>query len=290
MGADDYVTKPFSVQELIARTRALLRRVGGTDNAGGRVQVGEALVDFKQYVVLKGNQRQILTPIEVSLIRLFIGHPHEVITRDPSTNLGSGFNSYPTTRTIDTFLLRLRSKSKATPAVRCTSLRFTGRAINWCLKAMQKQSQYVDITVTTHDRRPVIFACKGELLMNTHCNRPANHWSLATASVLLLGMVLWQSLDVHAGQKNGSSANALYQQALHEEEALHNPKGAIALYERVIASKPDHSLAANALIHMGDCYEQLGIDETAWKSYQRVMQEYPDQKGAVELARVHYGG
>ncbi len=115
IGADDYVTKPFSILELVARTRALLRRSAPADGAVDQVRVGDALVDFKQYVVVNGTERHLLTPLEVSLLRLLVHHPHEVITRERLLNEIWGFQTYPTTRTVDTFVLRLRQKIERDP-------------------------------------------------------------------------------------------------------------------------------------------------------------------------------
>jgi DNA-binding response OmpR family regulator len=77
--------------------------------------VSEAIVDFKQYAVFKGEQRYPLTPMEVSLLKMFLSHPNEVITRERLLNEIWGFSSFPTTRTIDTFLLRLRHKIESDP-------------------------------------------------------------------------------------------------------------------------------------------------------------------------------
>ena len=114
VGADDYVTKPFSVLELVARVRAVLRRTGMTAPAD-RVAIGAAVVDFKQYAVIRGDRREALTPLELALIKLFLKHPGEVITRDRLLNEIWGFDAYPTTRTVDTFMLRLRRKIEADP-------------------------------------------------------------------------------------------------------------------------------------------------------------------------------
>jgi DNA-binding response OmpR family regulator len=78
--------------------------------------VSEATVDFKQYAVFKGEQRYPLTPMEVSLLKMFLSHPNEVITRERLLNEIWGFSSFPTTRTIDTFLLRLRHKIESDPS------------------------------------------------------------------------------------------------------------------------------------------------------------------------------
>ena len=115
VGADDYVTKPFSILELVARTRALLRRCAPAAGAVDQVRVGDAVVDFKQYLVVNGTERHPLTPLEVSLLRLLVDHPHEVITRERLLNEIWGFHEFPTTRTVDTFMLRLRQKVEADP-------------------------------------------------------------------------------------------------------------------------------------------------------------------------------
>jgi two-component system alkaline phosphatase synthesis response regulator PhoP len=110
LGADDYVTKPFSIRELVARARALLRRAAPAEGTAEQVRVGEAVVDYKQYAIFKGKDRYPLTPMEVSLLRMFLSHPHEVLTRERLLSEVWGFDAFPTTRTIDTFLLRLRQK------------------------------------------------------------------------------------------------------------------------------------------------------------------------------------
>jgi DNA-binding response OmpR family regulator len=109
-GADDYVTKPFSVSELLARVRAHLRRSDEDGPLPDRVEIGSAVVDFTKYIVYKGDEQHDLTDREVAMLRLMIEHPHEVITRDRLLDEVWGLNAYPTTRTIDTFVYRLRQK------------------------------------------------------------------------------------------------------------------------------------------------------------------------------------
>lgn len=116
VGADDYVTKPFSIRELVARARAVLKRGAPTASSGAdRVRIGSVTIDFKEYVVTSGQTRTALTPLELSLLRLFLGHPGEVITRERLLNEIWGFQTFPTTRTVDTFMLRLRRKIEPDP-------------------------------------------------------------------------------------------------------------------------------------------------------------------------------
>jgi two-component system alkaline phosphatase synthesis response regulator PhoP len=116
VGADDYVTKPFSIRELVARAQAVLRRASAPPApVPDRVRIGHVTVDFKEYVVVNGQRRVALTPLELSLLRLFLAHPGEVITRERLLNEIWGFQSFPTTRTVDTFMLRLRQKIEPKP-------------------------------------------------------------------------------------------------------------------------------------------------------------------------------
>jgi Tol biopolymer transport system component len=117
--------------------------------------------------------------------------------------------------------------------------------------------------------------------MNTNSHRKAN-WSRLGAWLLV--SVVWAVGIMHARQDNESNAKLLYQQALHEKDARGNLKAAIALYERVLAAKPDRALAATALLQMADCYERLGMAETR-KTYERVVREFSDQSEEAAVAK-----
>ena len=119
-GADDYVTKPFGVGELIARIEAVLRRRGAASGSrepevADRVEVGATTIDFKRYAAIRDGISHDLTDHEVKLLRLLIAHPHEVINRERLLDEVWGYNAYPTTRTVDTFVWRLRQKIEDTP-------------------------------------------------------------------------------------------------------------------------------------------------------------------------------
>lgn len=116
IGADDYVTKPFSVRELISRVKALLRRV--TFDSGEITQYffGNVKVDFKKFEAIKNSKSLKLSATEFRVLHFFAEHEGEVITRDKFLDEVWGYNSYPTTRTVDNFILSLRKKIEDNPA------------------------------------------------------------------------------------------------------------------------------------------------------------------------------
>jgi DNA-binding response OmpR family regulator len=114
LGADDYVTKPFGVRELLARIHALLRRSSSTPSMGTTVpaafQIGAASVDPKTFQLKRGKTTEDLTARELKLLQLFFGHPGEVLSRDRLLNEVWGYNYYGTTRTLDQVIVQLRKK------------------------------------------------------------------------------------------------------------------------------------------------------------------------------------
>jgi DNA-binding response OmpR family regulator len=109
IGADDYVTKPFSPRELMARVQAAIRRTQKTA-AAATVRFGDCEVDFLRMTVQRSGQPASLTAHEFKLLRYFVDHPERVLSREELLNQVWGYNCYPTTRTVDNQILKLRQK------------------------------------------------------------------------------------------------------------------------------------------------------------------------------------
>ncbi len=114
MGADDYVTKPFSLRELLARIRAVLRRPGPRQKFEV-FALGEFRLHLRTRQAFKAGREVGLTRKEFELLRYLVEHRGEILTRDRLLNEVWGYEQFPTTRTVDTHILRLRQKFETDP-------------------------------------------------------------------------------------------------------------------------------------------------------------------------------
>lgn len=116
IGADDYVTKPFSLRELLARIKALIRRSTYEPGDIEEVDFADLKINFKKQEMLKGINSVKLSATEYRILHYFIDHEGEVISRDKFLDEVWGYDSYPTTRTVDNYILSLRKKIEDDPA------------------------------------------------------------------------------------------------------------------------------------------------------------------------------
>ena len=116
-GADDYVTKPFSLRELVARVKAILRRTEERSNEIVQYRIGEIELDFKKYQAIKRGKQVKFTPLEFQILHLLIQKKDQVLTRDDFLNAIWGEDNLVVSyRTIDSHMANIRKKIEDNPS------------------------------------------------------------------------------------------------------------------------------------------------------------------------------
>ena len=117
LGADDYVTKPFGLRELIARVKAVLRRhEGQISGLSSKIKLGNLEIDFEGYTASANGQALAMTPKEFDILKFLWQHRNKVVTRDQLLTNVWGYDESISTRTVDNFILKLRQKIEDDPA------------------------------------------------------------------------------------------------------------------------------------------------------------------------------
>jgi DNA-binding response OmpR family regulator len=117
LGADDYITKPFSLLEFLARVKAVLRRGTRRTEEAKNVRFGDVEVDFVKFEALKGGKRLDLTAREYKILKYFAENRGRVVTRNELLDKVWGYKMFPTTRTVDNHMMRLRKQIEDDPGV-----------------------------------------------------------------------------------------------------------------------------------------------------------------------------
>ena len=115
LGADDYITKPFSVLELLARIKAVFRRIKSGSEIPDVHRFGNLEINLKKYEARKNGKSLKLSPREYEILRCFIEREGEIVSRDELLNQVWGYDSFPNTRTIDAHIAKLRRRIEDKP-------------------------------------------------------------------------------------------------------------------------------------------------------------------------------
>jgi len=135
-GADDYLVKPFSMKELLARVRALLRRQEQTMEVPDQVVIGETQIDFRRNIATRNGKVLEMPARELEMLRLLVASKGEPVSRERFLDEVWEYNAWPTTRTVDNFIASLRSKLERDPSAPAFILTVRGIGYRLSLAAL----------------------------------------------------------------------------------------------------------------------------------------------------------
>lgn len=116
VGADDYVTKPFSIRELLARVKAVMRRVESKKKVVEQYRFGGIELNFAKHQAMKDGKPLVLSTKEFQLLEYFVQHRGQTISRDQLLDEVWGYDQYPNTRTVDNHVVKVRQKIEEVPS------------------------------------------------------------------------------------------------------------------------------------------------------------------------------
>jgi len=109
LGADDYITKPFSMKELLARIRTILRRASPGSEIPS-IKIGKNVVDFEKFTITRGSAVEEIGRFECDILRMLASEPGKIFSRDEILNRVWGMDNFPSNRTVDNYIVKLRQK------------------------------------------------------------------------------------------------------------------------------------------------------------------------------------
>ena len=272
LGADDYVTKPFSPRELRARIKAVLRRF--EEDSAGVYRFGDCEVDFDRAEIRRGGRPVDVTALEFRLLQTLIRCRGRVLTREQLIEHAWGPGTYIGDRVVDTHILNLRKKIEAVPAE--PQFLLSVRGLGYRFDGVTRRNLDTRGAEARHDDSRV--ENQGEPLMTRHAR---TFLAIPSVVVLLAGGLV--------AQKNDPAA-VMLRTAIDKAQVDGDLSGAIKQYQRIVDTfaKTDRAIVATALVRMAECYQKLG-DAQAKTHYERVVREFADQKEAVTLALARLG-